>query len=133
MIADLLDELNLDYEEESKVFSLEVGSTVVYISVYDWDGLPQPIVEFAGSLSSEFGKIPRTVAVELLTLAATETALGGVHVDNDDETIYYSYNVPGDALTAPLLALLIEQIGMVADTYDNQIASATDGYREADY
>ena len=125
-----LDKLGLDYKEDDESYYVEVGSTLVYITAYE--SAPQIIVEIAGTVSAEYGKLPLKTVVNLLKANATEVPFGGFYVDTDAEYIYFSYSVMADYLDAETLNFLIDRVGEIADEYDDDIAAETGGSLEED-
>jgi hypothetical protein len=131
-VESYLEELDIDYGEEDDNIVIEVGSTVVYIDVYKWEGVPQTIVELSGTVSADYEKVRRNTAINLLKANATEVPFGGFEIDTDDEAIYFYYRLMGDYLNMDILKLVIDWVGTVADNYDDEISDETGGYREQD-
>lgn len=120
------------YDKKAEAYYTKAGTSTVYVHLYKSDVFPMVIVESYAAVANEIEGLPLEAALIMLEENAM-VPLGTFCYEKDDDYIYFSHIIPGDAVDGQVLALMMGLVGQLADKWDEKIAKLTDGWRDADY
>jgi hypothetical protein len=120
------------YDKKAEAYYSKAGTTTVYVHLYESDVFPITIVESYAAVANEIDNLPLEAAVILLEENGS-VPLGTFCYQKDENYIYFSHIIPGDAVDEDVLALMMGMVGQFADKWDEKISKLTGGWRDADY
>ena len=116
----------LYYDEDEEAYYAEVGSTTMYVHVYEIEEFPVRIVECYATVTEEVDALPLEAAL-LMLRENRRTTLGTFCYEKEWNYVYLSHIVPGDVVDGDVLNLMMALVGETADKWDKKIAKLIEG------
>lgn len=136
MVGEALDtmaEIRAYHIDDDEQYHFEYGTSAMSIQVYQDSDTNLKLINFRAGLAYNFDldNISRQTALALLSFN-WEMPLGSVSIPENDEVIWFEYNIPIDLITEDKLPLLIGVVAEVADALDENITNMVGGVRAID-
>lgn len=114
------------YDEDEEAYYAEVGSTTIYVHLYEIDEFPVGVVECYATVAEEVDSLPLAAALVMLR-ENRRTTLGTFCYEKEWSYVYVSHIIPGDVVDGDVLNLMMGLVGETADTWDKKIAKLIEG------
>lgn len=116
----------MKYDKKEGAYYSKVGSTTLYVYLYKAEEFPIALVECYATIAADVDSLPLEAALAMLSQNGA-APLGTFCYEKEENYVYFSHVIPGDALDGDVLELMMAVVGETADDWDGEISDLIDG------